>query len=354
MPKHIKSRKRKIGSAPGTLVHIGEHTSENIRIDLIEYNDNIFNKTSINNIEKAFHKSIDSSVIWIDIDGLYDIDLVKKVGDNFNIHSLILEDILNTDQHPKVDLENNYIYIVLKMLYYDKFSKEIKSEQVSFVLFDDCLISFQEFPGDVFDNIRNRLETNKNNIRSKGSDYLLYSLIDAIVDSYFNIFESIGDVLDKIENNLMNNPTKSLLSDIYNLKRDIIFLRNSVWPLREIVSTLIKDEHILIDEKTTIYLRDVYDHIIQIINVIETYRDILSGMLDIYLSSMSNKTNEVMKVLTVFSTIFIPLTFLTGIYGMNFHYMPELSFKYGYPIFWIITIALILFMINYFRKKNWF
>jgi len=354
MPKHIKSRKRKIGSAPGTLVHIGEHTSENIRIDLIEYNDNIFNKTSINNIEKAFHKSIDSSVIWIDIDGLYDIDLVKKVGDNFNIHSLILEDILNTDQHPKVDLENNYIYIVLKMLYYDKFSKEIKSEQVSFVLFDDCLISFQEFPGDVFDNIRNRLQTNKNNIRSKGSDYLLYSLIDAIVDSYFNIFESIGDVLDKIENNLMNNPTKSLLSDIYNLKRDIIFLRNSVWPLREIVSTLIKDEHILIDEKTTIYLRDVYDHIIQIINVIETYRDILSGMLDIYLSSMSNKTNEVMKVLTVFSTIFIPLTFLTGIYGMNFHYMPELSSKYGYPIFWVITIALILFMINYLKKKNWF
>lgn len=354
MPKHIKSRKRKIGSAPGTLVHIGEHTSENIRIDLIEYNDNIFNKTSINNIEKAFHKSIDSSVRWIDIDGLYDIDLVKKVGDNFNIHSLILEDILNTDQHPKVDLENNYIYIVLKMLYYDKFSKEIKSEQVSFVLFDDCLISFQEFPGDVFDNIRTRLQTNKNNIRSKNSDYLLYSLIDAIVDSYFNIFESIGDVLDKIEDNLMNSPTKSLLSDIYNLKRDIIFLRNSVWPLREIVSTLIKDEHILIDEKTTIYLRDVYDHIIQIINVIETYRDILSGMLDIYLSSMSNKTNEVMKVLTVFSTIFIPLTFLTGIYGMNFHYMPELSSKYGYPIFWVITIALILFMINYFRKKNWF
>lgn len=354
MPKHIKSRKKKIGSAPGTLIHIGEHVSEDIRIDLIEYNQDHFNKTSISNIEEAFHQNIEHSIRWLDIDGLYDINLVKKIGENFKIHPLILEDILNTGQHPKIDLENDYIYIVLKMLYYDKSTKEIKSEQVSFVLFKDCLISFQEFPGDVFDDIRNRLENNKNNIRAKGSDYLLYSLIDAIVDSYFNIFENMGEVLDEIEDNLMNTPNKSLLSHIYDLKRDIIFLRNSIWPLREIVSSLIKDEHALFNEKTTIYLRDVYDHTVQIMSIVETYRDILSGMLDIYLSSMSNRTNEVMKVLTVFSTIFIPLSFLTGVYGMNFNYMPELSFKYGYPIFWGITIVLILYMINYFRKKNWF
>lgn len=354
MPKRIKSRKSKTGSAPGTLVHVGERLSKDVRITLIKYNKDSFNKIIYDDIEGCLAVSNGNTVNWINIDGLHDIDVIEKIGKNFNLHPLILEDILNTTQHPKIDIDDNYIYVVIKMLYYDKNIKEIKSEQISLVIFENYILSFQEFEGDVFNDLRRRLEQNKSNIRSKGTDYLAYSLIDCTVDSYFDIIESIGNSIDIIEDVLMTNPSNEILNDIYKLKREMIFLRNSVWPLREVLGKLVKSEYELIQDKTIMYLRDVYDHTIQIMDIIETYRDILSGMLDTYLSSISNKTNEVMKILTVFSTIFIPLSFFTGIYGMNFEHMPELGFKYGYLIFWGITITCILLMINYFRRKKWF
>ncbi|MBU5484106.1 magnesium/cobalt transporter CorA [Clostridium sp. MSJ-11] len=354
MPKRIKSRKSKIGTAPGTLVHVGEHVSEDVKITRISYNKENFNRAVYEDIEKCLSSCRDDSINWINIDELHSIEIISDIGKRFSIHPLILEDILNTTQRPKIDIDNNYIYIVVKMLYYDKSIKEIKSEQVSLIIFENYILSFQEFEGDVFDDLRRRLELDKSNIRAKGTDYLAYSLIDSIVDSYFDIIESIGNSIDTIEDILMSNPSKKTLDDIYKLKRELIFLRNSIWPLREVLAKLVKSEYELIEDKTVMFLRDVYDHTIEIVDIIETYRDILSGMLDTYLSSVSNKTNEIMKVLTIFSTIFIPLSFLTGIYGMNFEYMPELKFKYGYLIFWIITIACTLSMIHYLRRKRWF
>ncbi|WP_315115320.1 magnesium/cobalt transporter CorA [uncultured Clostridium sp.] len=354
MPKRIKSRKSKIGTAPGTLVHVGEHVGEDVKITRISYNEEDFNKAVYEDIEKCLSSCRDDSINWINIDGLESTEIISDIGKRFNVHPLILEDILNTTQRPKIDIDNNYIYIVIKMLYYDKSIKEIKSEQVSFIILENYILSFQEFRGDVFDDLRRRLERDKSNIRAKGTDYLAYSLIDSIVDSYFDIIESIGNSIDTIEDTLMSNPSQKTLNDIYKLKRELIFLRNSIWPLREVLGKLVKSEYELIEDKTVMFLRDVYDHTIEIVDIIETYRDILSGMLDTYLSSVSNKTNEIMKVLTIFSTIFIPLSFLTGIYGMNFEYMPELKFKHGYLIFWVITIACILSMIHYFRKKRWF
>lgn len=353
MPKRIKSRKSKIGVAPGSLIHVGEHVNDEVKIQLISYNEDNFNKASYENIEKCLSACNNDAINWINVDGLHEVEVISSAGKRFNVHPLILEDILNTTQRPKIDIDNNYIFIVIKMLYYNKDIKEIESEQVSIIILKNYILSFQEFQGDIFDDLRKRLEYNKSNIRSKGTDYLAYSLIDTIVDSYFDIIENIGDSIDEIEDILMSNPSNEILNDIYKFKRELIFLRNSVWPLREVLGKLVKSEYELIDDKTVMYLRDVYDHTIQVVDIIETYRDILSGMLDTYLSSISNKTNEVMKILTIFSTIFIPLSFLTGIYGMNFDYIPELKFKYGYLVFWIITIFCILVMLNYFRRKKW-
>lgn len=354
MPKHIKSTKKKIGMAPGTLIHVGERLSEDVKINLIKYNQNSFITEILNDFSSIEYSPSSDSISWINVDGLHDIKLIEQLGNKFNIHPLTLEDVLNTTQRPKADFDDNYIFVVLKMLYYNDELREIHSEQISLIIFKKYLFSFQEFEGDVFGDLRKRLQQNKSNIRSKGTDYLAYSLLDSIIDNYFDILEDIGNNVDEVEDKLLSNPDKAIMPEIYNLKREMILLRNSVWPLREILGSLIKSDNLIVEEKTLMYLRDIYDHTIQVMDIIETYRDILSGMLDTYLSSISNKTNDVMKVLTIFSTIFIPLSFLAGIYGMNFEYMPELHLKYGYSIFWIITLLTIVLMINYFKRKKWF
>lgn len=354
MPKHIKSTKKKIGMAPGTLIHVGERLSEEVKISLIKYCQDSFTTEILNDFSSIEYSPSETSTSWVNVDGLHDIKLIEQVGNKFNIHPLTLEDVLNTTQRPKIDFDDKYIYVVLKMLYYNNELREIRSEQVSLIIFKKYLFSFQEFEGDVFDDLRKRLQKNKSNIRSKGTDYLAYSLLDSIIDSYFDILENIGTTIDDVEDKLLSNPDKAIMPEIYNLKREMILLRNSVWPLREILGSLIKSDNSIVEDKTLMYLRDIYDHTIQVMDIIETYRDILSGMLDTYLSSISNKTNDVMKILTIFSTIFIPLTFLAGIYGMNFDYMPELRLKYGYILFWVITLITIIFMVNYFKKKKWF
>lgn len=353
MAKIVKRTGKGIGAAPGTLVHIGKKANEKVHMTMLEYNEERFQENVLYEIEECFGVKENPTVKWINIDAIDKVDIIEKIGTEFKLHPLMLEDILNTAQRPKIDDYDDYLFIVLKMLSFNEKKHEITSEQVSFVLVSNYVFSFQECEGDVFDNVRERLRSGKRNIRKTAPDYLVYALIDAIVDSYFTVIEKIADRTDKLEEELLDSPDKDVLKDIHSLKREMIFLRNSIWPLREVVNSLIRCDSPLINENIVIYLRDVYDHIVQIIDTIEIYREVLSGMQETYLSSISNKTNEVMKVLTIFSTIFIPLTFLAGIYGMNFKYIPELEWNYGYGVFWFLSIIIAVLMLRFFKNKKW-
>ena len=353
MSRLEKKSSKSTGLPPGTLVHIGEKKTDKADITVIDYNQKDFREIKCNKVEDCFSYKMKPSVTWINVDGLNDIKVIERIGEHFDIHSLVLEDILNTNQRPKMEDFEKYIFVVLKMLHYDDKNNNISVEQVSLILCKNLVISFQETKGDVFDSIRDRIRTNKGRIRRRGSDYLLYSLVDAIIDNYFIILEKTGDRVEDIEEKLIENPNPGLLKEIHGLKRDMIYLRKSVWPLREVINGLLRGESKIIRRETHIYLRDVYDHTIQTIDTIETFRDMISGMLDIYMSSVSNKMNEVMKVLTIFAAIFIPLTFIAGIYGMNFDFMPELHWKWGYLTVWIVLISVALLLLFYFKRKNW-
>lgn len=354
MRELVKRRSsKKAGLPPGTLVHVGEKRDEKVRITIIDYDEAHFEEKEAKTAEECFPFKDKPTVTWINVDGIHQPEIVKQLGDYFGMHPLVLEDILNTDQRPKMEDFGNYIYIVLKMLSYDEKSNEIVAEQVSLVLGPNFVISFQEKKGDVFDPIRDRIRSDKGRVRKMGADYLAYALTDAIVDNYFTILEKLGEKIEFMEEELVANPTPKTLQTIHNLKRDTISLRKSVWPLREVVSALERGESSLIEKSTGIYLRDVYDHTIQVIDTIETSRDMVSGMLDIYLSSVSNKMNEVMKVLTIIATVFIPLTFIAGIYGMNFANMPELGWSWGYPLILLVMVAVGILMFFYFRRKKW-
>jgi len=287
------------------------------------------------------------------VDGIHQVEVLELLGECFGLHPLVLEDILNTDQRPKMEDFSEYIFVVLKTFSYNDQSDEVEPEQISLILGPSLVLSFQERAGDVFDPIRERIRNGKGRIRRMGADYLAYALLDSIVDHYFIVLEQVGEDVEFLEEELVTNPTPETLQTIHNLKREMIFLRKSVWPLREVIGALERGESSLIKESTGIYLRDVYDHTIQVIDTIETFRDMISGMLDIYLSSVSNRMNEVMKVLTIIATIFIPLTLVAGIYGMNFQYMPELGWRWGYPIVWLVMLVIGAVMLVYFRRKKW-
>jgi magnesium transporter len=353
MPRFVKKRTKKPGLPPGTLVHIGKERVEKSRITIIDYNQTNFQEMEVKSVEECFPLKDNSTVTWINIDGLQQIEIIEKIGKHFNLHPLIQEDILNTEQRPKLDDFEDYIFFVMKMHYFEEKNNTIKIEQISLVLGQNFIISFQETEGDIFDPVRERIRNGRVRIRSSGTDYLIYALIDAIVDNYFIILEKIGERIENIEGELVTEPGKETLHDIHDLKREILFFRKSVWPLRELVSTLERGESNLIKESTRIYLRDVYDHTIQVIDTMETFRDMVSSMLDLYLSSISNKMNEVMKVLTIIATIFIPLTFVAGLYGMNFEYMPELKWRWSYPSVLLVIVVIGIFMLYYFRRKKW-
>jgi magnesium transporter len=354
MPRFIKRHSKKAGTSPGTLVHIGEKKSEETRITLIDYDEENLQERGLVTIEEAFPLKDLPSVTWINIDGLHDVEIIEQTGVHFNIHPLVLEDILNTGQRPKAEEFEDAIFVVLKMLDYDKKDQKILSEQFSLFLGTNYLITFQEVQGDVFNTVRERIRRPKTRIRKFGSDYLAYALVDAIVDHYFIILEAFGDKIEDLETELLENPVHDTLETIHSLKREMIYMRKHIWPIREIVNALVKSESSLIREQTHVYLRDVYDHTIQVIDTIESYRDILGGMLDIYLSTLSNRMNEVMKVLTIIATIFIPITFIAGIYGMNFKFMPELEWRWGYFIVWGVIVLIVGLMVGYFKKKQWF
>ncbi len=353
MIKFTKRVSKKSGMAPGTLIHIGERKTDRTRMKVVDYVSDRFTEQEIVNIDDAFALKDTPTSTWLNIDGIHDIELIDKIGRHFNIHPLTLEDILNTGQRPKLEDFDHYIYLVIKMIHVDEETNEIRSEQVSLVLGDNFLISFQEAPGDVFEPVRERIRKGRGRIRNSGVDYLAYALIDAVVDHYFVILEKIGAAIESLEDDLLADPTAESMQTIHDLKRELIYLRKQVWPTREVVNTVAKGELTLIQEKTVIFFRDVYDHTIQIVDTIESYRDVLSGMLDLYLSTLSNRMNEVMKVLTIIATIFIPITFVAGIYGMNFKFMPELEWRWGYPAVWCIIVGLVTLMIVFFKRRKW-
>lgn len=347
------------GAAPGTVEHIGEQHMDEIKITIHDYDDDHLEEISINKIQKAKPYLDNPSKTWIQLQGLHDTEKLKSIWGFFNLHPLIQEDIVHTVQRPKVEIYENCIFFVLRFLSYSK-EEGIQAEQISIVLGDNYILSFQETGKNHFKPIMDRLAVEGSRIREKNADYLAYALIDAVVDHYFNVIEHIADEIADMEDELLENPDDQILQQIHKVRREIIYFRKSVWPLRDAINSVTRDDYKFITDDTKIFLRDVYDHMIQVIDNIENYRDMILGMHDLYMSQVSNKMNEVMKVLTMIATIFIPLTFIAGIYGMNFnpeaspYNMPELNWFWGYPASLALMAAISVVMIFYFKRKGWF
>jgi magnesium transporter len=353
MSRLTRKRTKKTGLPSGSLVYTGERKDEKVSIHVIDYDEQNVTEEELASVAACIPYRNKPTATWINVEGVHDAATLERFGECFGLHRLVMEDIMNTDQRPKLEDYGEYLYIVLKMLLAGK-NGEIQTEQVSIVLGGTFVLSFQEgVEGDVFNIIRDRIRTGKGRLRKTGPDYLAYSLTDAIVDNYFVILEKLGDRIESLETELIENPGQKTVHKIYQLKRELIFLHNAVWPLREVVSALGKHESSLVSETTVPYIRDVYDHVIHVIDSIDIYREMISGMLDMYLSSVSNRLNEVMKVLTVIATIFMPLTFVAGLYGMNFKNMPELDWRYGYPVVLGIMAVIAGIMLYYFKRKKW-
>ncbi len=325
---------------------------EQSRVTIIDYDEAQFQEEEAHSIEDCAPFRYKPTVTWIKVDGIH-ADTVEKLGKIFDIHPLIVEDIVSSQQRPKMEDFGDYIFIVLKMFYFDEANNEVTAEQFSLIFSQNFVITFEESGGDVFRLVRERIKNEKGRIRRMGTDYLAYVLLDAIVDNYYIILENLGEKIEDLEAELVSDPSTENLRDIYELKSSMIFLRKSVWPLREVISRLERGESPLLHETTSIYLRDVYDHTIQVIDNIEIFRDMLSEMLSIHLSSTSNKLNEIMKVLTIITTIFIPLSFISSVFSMNFRYMPELEWEYGYMASLVLMGIVGVAMVVYFMRKNW-
>lgn len=349
-----KTRKKKMGLAPGSLVYVGDAKVDKTEISIIDYDEQRVDERILPSTEACFQFKGSATTTWINIEGVHDASVIQKIGTHFDLHPLTMEDILNTDQRPKREDVAHYIYVVLKMVYFNS-KHELATEQVSLILTADCVISFQEQAqeGDVFDYVRERIRSGKGRIRKAKADYLLYALIDAVVDNYYVVLEDLGEKIEQLENDLITDPTTGMLNNLYALKRTMLSLRRSIWPLREVIGSLERDNNPLLERATLLYLQDVYGHVIQIIDTIEVLRETLSSMLDIYLSSVSNKLNTTMKFLTLVATIFMPLTFIAGVYGMNFKNMPELEWYYGYPASLVVMAVIAVGMIVFFRVKKW-
>jgi magnesium transporter len=353
MHKLSKKRAKKAGLPSGTLIYTGEKKDEEIKIHVVDYDEAICLEAELTSVEACIPYQNKPTVTWINVDGVHNVSMLEKLGDCFKLHRLVMEDIMNTDQRPKTEDFGDYIYLVLKMLMVGK-NGDLVTEQISIILGRNSVLSFQEgIAGDVFNPTRERLRSAKGRVRKMGPDYLAYSLLDAVVDNYFVVLENFGDKIELLESELIESPTQKTVQKIYQLKRELIFLHNAVWPLREAVNSLAKHESALISESTTPYLRDVYDHVIHVIDSVDIYREMITGMLDMYLSSVSNRLNEVMKVLTAISLIFMPITFIVGVYGMNFKYMPELNWRYGYFIALFAMFGIGVSMFLYFKRKKW-
>jgi magnesium transporter len=348
-----KSSKKKAGMSPGSLIHVGEQKVSRVTMSLINYDQERVEQHTCETTGDMFARLPESGISWLNITGLHDTGIIQEIGDKFGINALNLEDILNTDQRPKCEIYDDYVYIVMKMIAFDPVRKEIDTEQISLILGENYVISFQEREGDDFEPIRRRLQNSKGRHRRYGADYLLYAMMDVIIDNYYVILEQIGTAIEDLDGQILTDPDHDRLPEIQNFKREILMIRKSIWPLREVVNELQSEETDLITEPISPYLRDLYDHTIQVVETVEIFREMTANIMDLYLSNLSTRMNEVMKVLTIIATIFIPLTFIAGIYGMNFEVMPELHWKFGYPFAWGIMLAIAGVLILYFRKKRW-
>ncbi len=352
MKIHVSRRGRKIGVPPGTLIHIGRDITSDIVITRCCYDDTGYTEEKYDSIESIFQGKNDLAQEWINFDGIHDVKMIEKIGSHYGIDTLILEDIVNSNQRAKIEDYGEYIYLVLKMLTVNSKTGEIETEQVSIVFNSKIIFTFQEKQGDDFEPLRERIRKN-GKIRKMGTDYLAYSVIDYIADNYFVVLEKIGERIERIENEVLTSPDDSTLKKIHELKRDTLMIKKFVWPLRDVLGQMIRPESDFIHDAILFNLRDAYDHTVEVIDTVDAYREFMSGLLEIYLSGTNNKMNEVMKVLTLISTIFIPLTFIAGVYGMNFKRIPETEWYNGYFIILGFMLVLVIFMMIFFKKKKW-
>ncbi|RMF58032.1 MAG: magnesium and cobalt transport protein CorA [Bacteroidetes bacterium] len=352
MNRYLKKRRKKVGLPPGTLVPLVERTDP-VRLTLFDYGPDHFEERALEDVEDVFPYRDSPHVTWINVDGSHDTETVRRLGAHFGLHPLVLEDIVSTAQRPKVEVYEDYLFIVIRMLRFDRERRQIEAEQLSLVVSEGFVLSFQERPGDVLDPIRHRLRLEQGRLRRSGADYLAYAILDVIVDHYFVVLEEVGELLEELEDEVLRDPSMEVQQKIRDLRRELILMRRAVWPVRELFMTLERIELPLFREETRPFLRDAYDHIIQVIDIVESLRDVISGLMDLYMSSLSNRMNEIMKFLTIVGTIFIPLTFIAGIYGMNFEHMPELHYRYGYPLVMLAMVAIAAGMLLYFRRKRW-
>ncbi len=359
MTRLMKKLSRKIGLMPGTVVFVGEKKVEKTGIHIMDFDEKNLEERDVDQVEASFPFKEKSTVTWIAVCGVHDVEAVEKLGTRFGLHPLVMEDIVNTGQRPKIEDSGETVFLVMKMLYQDPEDGKLVSEQVSIVFGRNFVLSFQEKPGDVFEPVRERIRKTVPRVRFMGADYLAYTLADAIVDHYFVVLEQFGTGIEDIEAELFDEARPGHREKIHELKRELTFMRKPVWPLREVISGFDRVESALVHDYTRAYIRDLYEHTVQVIDTLETFRDMVSGLHDLYLSSVSNRMNEVMKVLTIIATIFIPLSFLAGVYGMNFdtsvsrYNLPELGFRYGYPMFWLVALFVGGGLIWFFRRKDW-
>ncbi|MGR8997770.1 MAG: magnesium/cobalt transporter CorA [Gammaproteobacteria bacterium] len=353
MSESLSSAAEKSGLPPGSLVHVGEVHEHEHKISVLNYNKSTLEKHTVKSIEELLAYKTSNSITWVIVDGLKNVGIIDAVGRHFDIHALVLEDILNTHQRPKFEEFDDYLFIVLKAISLGKEEFNIDYEQISLLILNNFVFTFQEKPDVIFDPIIKRLNNDKGQIRNLGADYLAYIIMDTVVDEYFALQDTFDELIEAVEDDLLTDPSTKTLSKIQKFKRELIFLRRNISPLRELLAAIQRSESPLLDAKTKRYFGDIYDHAIRIIEAMESYRDLIAGMLDIYLSSVSNKMNETMKVLTIFASIFIPLTFIAGVYGMNFDYMPELKWRWSYPVVWLVFIGVSVFLLRFFKKKKW-
>ncbi|MBU2515301.1 magnesium/cobalt transporter CorA [bacterium] len=353
MARFFKNKDVNRGLSPDTLVFIGHQKMENPRIRVIDFDQDNLKEDELKNIKEGLDFLKTNTISWINIDGLHDLDLIKEIGATFELHPLLLEDLLNTGQRPKLEDFENCLFVTLKMIRYNVDKGLVTSDQFSVVIGKTFLLTFQEKPGDWFEPVRKRIRKQKSRIRVSGADYLAYALLDTIVDNYIHVIEQIGGEIEDLEDEVLSNPDSSVMERINFLRREMNFLRKSIRPAREAILEFTRLESDLVQENTFPFLRDLLDLINQASEAIDTYREMLTDHLNIYNSVMSNRMNDIMKVLTVFAAIFIPLTFIAGVYGTNFKFLPELEFKYGYFVFWLVLIIVAFTMLFYFRRKKW-
>jgi len=346
--------KSKLGMAPGTPVFTGLQKMTNVDIASICYTEDDFYESRPKTIEEVIETIKKSKgVVWVNIDGLHDVSAIEAICEFLDIHKLSVEDILSVGQRPKLEDYSHYLHVVLKEISFDREEESVEQEQISFILKGNVLISFQERSGDVFDGVRKRIREGKGNVRKRGADYLLYALLDNVVDNYFVVLESFGEKLDDLETELLENPDKNTLTKLHNFRRETLGLRRTVYPLREMVAAFEKLEEPLFSHGNKVFTRDLYDHTIKVIETVEIYRDMTSSLLDLYINSVSNKLNEIMKVLTIMTSLFIPLSFIAGVYGMNFDNMPELHYKYGYYVIWGVMIVVFIGLLIFLKRRKW-